>query len=241
MKAAVCILVGAGRRWAAAAAAVETTKDNIYALCTVRDVTVKDDQMVGTIYRSAVFSAPASYDKRHLADPGEGRQGQPDVRGCIAKSKGLSKDRMSLGKGDEHYCIEAPLTLEGKDKLEAMTRDWDQRQISRGRHGRDRLVAADGANGTFASTPSWRAMKSLVRQPRRAGALRGRAATDRGSSARRTAPRPRSRSTSSTRNAPPTKPPPPKASASARPIARNISESPAATPTNKETDRRAPG
>lgn len=110
----------------ASATVVETTRDNVYALCTVRDVTVKDDHMVGTIYRSAVFSAPKSYDADISMTPDHGGKTSQLFQAWVAKTKGFRPDRMSLGKGDEHYCIEAPLTLEGKEQLTAMTREWDR-------------------------------------------------------------------------------------------------------------------
>jgi hypothetical protein len=115
----------------AAAAAPKKTADNVYALCTVRDVAVKDDQMVGTIYRSAVFSASAAYDGDISLTPERGGNVSRQFEQHLWKSKGFSKDRMSISKGDEHYCIEAPLTLEGKAKLEAMTREWDKSKFPR--------------------------------------------------------------------------------------------------------------
>ena len=125
MTRAIAAMLLAASPIAGSAAVVETTRDNVYALCTVRDVTVKDNRMVGTIYRSAVFSAPASYDADISMTPEKGGKASDAFQGWVAKEKGFRKDRMSLGKGDEHYCIEAPLTLEGKEKLVAMTRDWD--------------------------------------------------------------------------------------------------------------------
>ncbi len=115
----------------AAAAQPQKGKDNVYALCTVRDVAVKDNQMVGTIYRSAVFSAPASYDKDISLTPERGGTVSRQFEQHLWKTKGLSKDRMSISGGDEHYCVEAPLTLDGKAKLEAMTRDWDKAKFPR--------------------------------------------------------------------------------------------------------------
>ena len=111
---------------AGAAAPAQKTRDNVYALCTVRDVAVKDNQMVGTIYRSAVFSASASYDGDISLTPEKGGKVSAQFEQHLWKSKGFSKDRMSISSGSEHYCIEAPLTLEGKAKLEAMTREWDK-------------------------------------------------------------------------------------------------------------------
>ena len=112
-------------------ASAQKTKDNVYALCTVRDVAVKDNQMVGTIYRSAVFSASAAYDKDISLTPERGGAVSRQFEQHLWKTKGFSKDRMSISSGDEHYCIEAPLTLEGKAKLEAMTRDWDKSKFPR--------------------------------------------------------------------------------------------------------------
>jgi len=115
----------------ASQAAPQKAKDNVYALCTVRDVAVKDNQMVGTIYRSAVFSAPAAYDGDISLTPEKGGKVSAQFEQHLWKSKGFSKDRMSISNGDEHYCIEAPLTLEGKAKLEAMTREWDKTKFPR--------------------------------------------------------------------------------------------------------------
>jgi hypothetical protein len=106
-------------------------RDNVYALCTVRDVAVKDDQMVGTIYRSAVFSASSSYDSEISMTPERGGKVSRLFEQHLWKAQGFSKDRMSISRGDEHYCIEAPLTLEGKAQLEAMTRDWDKSKFPR--------------------------------------------------------------------------------------------------------------
>jgi hypothetical protein len=117
--------------WSAPAAAAPKTKDNVYALCTVRDVAVKDNQMVGTIYRSAVFSASAAYDSDISLTPEKGGKVSQQFEQHVWKSKGFSKDRMSISDGDEHYCVEAPLTLEGKAMLEAMTRDWDKAKFPR--------------------------------------------------------------------------------------------------------------
>ena len=116
---------------ASTAALARKGKDNVYALCTVRDVAVKDNQMVGTIYRSAVFSAATSYDSDISLNPEKGGKVSAQFEQHLWKSKGFSKDRMSISSGDEHYCIEAPLTLEGKAKLEAMTRDWDKAKFPR--------------------------------------------------------------------------------------------------------------
>lgn len=126
MKRAIGFLLFAAQSAAVAAAPAQKTKDNVYALCTVRDVAVKDDRMVGTIYRSAVFSASASYDSDISLTPEKGGKISAQFEQHLWKSKGFSKDRMSISSGSEHYCIEAPLTLEGKAKLEAMTRDWDK-------------------------------------------------------------------------------------------------------------------
>ena len=115
----------------ASAAYAQKGKDNVYALCTVRDVAVKDNQMVGTIYRSAVFSASVSYDSDISLTPERGGKTSLAFEQHLWKSKGFSKDRMSISSGDEHYCIEAPLTLDGKAKLEAMTRDWDKAKFPR--------------------------------------------------------------------------------------------------------------
>jgi hypothetical protein len=112
-------------------AQAQNGKDNVYALCTVRDVAVKDNQMVGTIYRSAVFAASAAYDSDISLTPERGGLVSRQFEQFLWKSKGFSKDRMSISKGDEHYCIEAPLTLEGKAKLEAMTSDWDKAKFPR--------------------------------------------------------------------------------------------------------------
>ncbi|MEO7603204.1 MAG: hypothetical protein ABIS39_08120 [Sphingomicrobium sp.] len=111
--------------------AVEKSRNNVYALCTVRDVAVKDNQMVGTIYRSSVFSAPASYDSDISMTPERGGKVSEQFEQYLWKSRGLSAGRMSISKGDEHYCIEAPLTLEGKAQLEAMTREWDKSKFPR--------------------------------------------------------------------------------------------------------------
>jgi hypothetical protein len=97
----------------------------VYALCTVRDVTVRDDHMIGTIYRSAVFTAAADYDADISMTPEKGGKVSAAFEAHLAASRGLRKDRMALSEGDEHWCIEAPLTAAGKKKLEAMTRDWD--------------------------------------------------------------------------------------------------------------------
>jgi hypothetical protein len=115
----------------ASAAEAKKSKDNVYALCTVRDVAVKDDQMVGTIYRSAVFSASASYDRDISMTPEKGGDVSRQFEQHLWTTKGFSKDRMSISSGDEHYCIEAPLTLEGKARLEAMTREWDKSKFPR--------------------------------------------------------------------------------------------------------------
>ena len=115
----------------AAAGQPQKGKDNVYALCTVRDVAVKDNQMVGTIYRSVVFSASASYDNDISLTPERGGTVSHQFEQHLWKTKGFSKDRMSISSGDEHYCVEAPLTLDGKAKLEAMTRDWDKTKFPR--------------------------------------------------------------------------------------------------------------
>lgn len=109
----------------AAPAAAQSANGEVYALCTVRDVTVSNDQMVGTVYRSAVFKAPADYDDDISMTPEKGGRVSAAFEEHLAKARGFRKDRMALSKGDEHYCIEAPLTAAGKKKLEAMTRDWD--------------------------------------------------------------------------------------------------------------------
>lgn len=107
-------------------AAAAKTADNVYVLCTVRDVAVQDNRMKGKIYRSAVFSAPRSYDAVISMTPEKGGEASREFEQWVWKTKGLSTDRMSLSDGDEHYCIEAPLTLEGKERLAKVATEWDR-------------------------------------------------------------------------------------------------------------------
>lgn len=102
------------------------TADNIYALCTVRDVTVKDNRIRGKLYRSAIFSAPRSYDANISLTPEKGGAVSREFEKWVAQAHGLRADRMSLGAGNEHYCIEAPLTLEGKAELTRIATEWDR-------------------------------------------------------------------------------------------------------------------
>lgn len=107
-------------------AAAAKTADNVYALCTVRDVTVQDNRMRGKMYRSAVFSAPASYDPVISMAPEKGGATSKQFEAWVWKTHGLSAGRMRLGNGSEHYCIEAPLTLEGKSQLTKLATEWDR-------------------------------------------------------------------------------------------------------------------
>lgn len=128
--AALCVIPSAPGAAAAGASAAAGT-DNVYALCTVRDVTVENNRMVGTIYRSAIFSAPASYDGEISMTPEHGGKVSAEFEKWVAGSKGFRADRKSLSKGDEHYCIEAPLTLDGKAQLDKLRRDWDRAKFPR--------------------------------------------------------------------------------------------------------------
>ena len=76
---------------AASAVHAQKGKDNVYALCTVRDVAVKDDQMVGTIYRSAVSSASASYDKDISLTPERGGKVSAQFEQHLWKAKGFQQ------------------------------------------------------------------------------------------------------------------------------------------------------
>lgn len=100
--------------------------DNVYALCTVRDVTVANDRMVGKVYRSAIFAAAANYDNDISMTPERGGKVSADFERFVAASRGFRADRQSLSAGEEHYCIEAPLTLAGKTQLEKLRGDWDK-------------------------------------------------------------------------------------------------------------------
>lgn len=102
------------------------TADNVYALCTVRDVTVKDNRMRGKLYRSAIFSAPASYDAVISMTPEKGGTTSKEFETWVWQTHGLSPERMRLGDGSEHYCIEAPLTLDGKAQLTKIATEWDR-------------------------------------------------------------------------------------------------------------------
>lgn len=110
----------------AAPATGATATDNVYALCTVRDVTVANDRMVGKIYRSAIFAVPADYDADISMTPERGGKVSAEFERFVAASRGFRADRQSLSAGEEHYCVEAPLTLAGKAQLTKLRGDWDK-------------------------------------------------------------------------------------------------------------------
>ena len=114
---------------AAAPANAAPSTENVYALCTVRDVTVADNRIKGKLYRSGIFSAPAKYDSAISMTPGLGGAVSKQFEKWVWETHGLRADRMRLGEGDEHYCIEAPLTIQGKDSLSKLITDWDNSQF----------------------------------------------------------------------------------------------------------------
>lgn len=97
----------------------------VYAICTVRDVTVlEDEQTVGKIYRSTIFSLPASYENDVSLTPERGGKISANFERWVHDRHGLRPDRVSLGEGAEHYCIEAPLTETGERQLVELTQQW---------------------------------------------------------------------------------------------------------------------
>ena len=102
------------------------TADNVYALCTVRDVTVSGDQMRGKIYRSAIFSAPRSYEAVISPKPDKGSKVSAEFEKFVWRTYGFRPDRMSLDDRSEHWCIEEPLTLAGKEQLTKVASEWDR-------------------------------------------------------------------------------------------------------------------
>jgi len=97
----------------------------VYALCSVRDVTMfQNGDVDGKIYRSAIFSAPADYDDEISLKPNKGGLVSRHFEAWVAKTKGLRPDRVSLGNGDEHSCIEAPLTPAGENEIIKTAQAW---------------------------------------------------------------------------------------------------------------------
>ena len=147
---------------------------------------------------------------------------------------------MSISSGDEHYCVEAPLTLEGKAKLEAMTRDWDKAKFPRvdmvvtdwvpPKREWDRKFDADLAGYETLLKATRDAHERYQNDVAEVEAKKARDTAAAKVALDKFAP-----------NAPPMKPRPPKASASARRIAKSICARPAAIRTSKETVSRARG
>ncbi|HVM22124.1 MAG TPA: hypothetical protein VM308_02335 [Sphingomicrobium sp.] len=101
------------------------SEKRVYAICTVRDVTVfKDGAVAGKVYRSAIFSAPADYDEDISMKPNRGGLASKHFEAWVATKYGLRHDRVSLGDVDEHYCIEAPYTPEGESQLIETVQGW---------------------------------------------------------------------------------------------------------------------
>ena len=96
----------------------------VYAICMVRDVTVTGDRATGKIYRSAIFSAPRSYDSDISLTPDKAGEVSALFEKWVFATHGLRPDRVSIGLGDEHYCIEAPATAEGERKLVGLVQEW---------------------------------------------------------------------------------------------------------------------
>lgn len=96
----------------------------VYAICTVRDVTVAGDRVIGKIYRSAIFAAPQTYDSDISLTPDKAGEVSGRFEKWVYSTYGLRSDRVSIGLGDEHYCIEAPATSDGERKLVALVQQW---------------------------------------------------------------------------------------------------------------------
>lgn len=96
----------------------------VYAICMLRDVTVTGDRVTGKIYRSAIFSAPRTYDSDISLTPDKAGDVSASFEKWVYVTHGLRPDRVGIGVGDEHYCIEAPATAEGQRKLVSLVQEW---------------------------------------------------------------------------------------------------------------------
>lgn len=109
----------------APAAPAQQPRGTVYALCTVRDVTLQGDQVVGKVYRSAIFSVAANYERDVSLTPENGEIVSGAFEQWVNERHGLRSDRVGISEGDEHYCIEAPATAEGHQTLVRLVQEWN--------------------------------------------------------------------------------------------------------------------
>ena len=74
--------------------------------------------------RSAIFAAPQTYDSDISLTPEKAGEVSGRFEKWVYSTYGLRSDRVSIGLGDEHYCIEAPATSDGERKLVGLIQQW---------------------------------------------------------------------------------------------------------------------
>ncbi len=105
--------------------ALAQSDTRVHGICTVRDAAVREnDQVVGTIYRSTIFSAPVIYDADISLTPERGGSVSAAFERWVYEKYGFRPDRVSLGDGAEHYCVEAPFTETGEQQLVEAAQQW---------------------------------------------------------------------------------------------------------------------
>lgn len=90
----------------------------IYAFCSVRDIVFDGHHFVGRLYRSRIFAAPRNYDEIISLENSAGGRVSRMFEDWVFEATGFQQGRMGDPAGSEHWCVEAPLTPEGRRQIE---------------------------------------------------------------------------------------------------------------------------